>query len=62
MSTAVEQVFADSVESGAIRKFEYDIVQMPTVRGVGRVAIPSTIVPVFELRKVDSSIKLAYDI
>ena len=62
MSTAVEQVFADSVESGAIRKFEYDIIQMPTVRGVGRVAIPSTIVPVFELRKVDSSIKLAYDI
>lgn len=62
MNTAVEQVYQDAVESGAIRKFDFNIVQLPTVRGVGRVAIPSTIVPAFELRKVDSSIKLAYDI
>ena len=62
MNTAVEQVFLDAVESGAIRKFDFNIIQLPTVKGVGRVAIPSTIVPAFELRKVDSSIKLAYDI
>ena len=62
MNTATESVFQEAVESGAIRKYDFNIVQMATVKGVGRVAIPSTIVPAFELRKVDSSIKLAYDI
>lgn len=62
MQTAVEAEFQDAVEAGSVVKYYAQVTVQPVVNGAGRVSVPFTIVPPFELREIDASVKLAYDI
>lgn len=61
-NTAVENIFQDAVSSGAINKYAFSVLEEVAVNGRGTLRIPITIVPAFELREVNVSLKLAYDI
>jgi hypothetical protein len=60
--TAVEGIFEDAAKSGWIVKYLYKVLTLPGAKGRGRLQIPMTIVPAFELREINTSLKLAYDI
>lgn len=62
MQTAVEAEFQDAVSEGAVVKYYAQVTVLPVQNGAGRVSVPFTIVPPFELREIDASVKLAYDI
>lgn len=62
MQTAVEAEFQDAVEAGSVVKYYAQVTVLPVQNGAGRVKVPFTIVPPFELREIDASVKLAYDI
>jgi len=60
--TAVESILQGYVSQGAIVKYAYQVLSDPTAAGKGEMRVPLTIVPAFELRQINVSIKLAYDI
>jgi hypothetical protein len=60
--TAVEAIFQDAVASGSVVKYSATVLVEPAENGRGKLRIPITIVPAFELREVNTSVKLAYDI
>ena len=62
MQTAVEAEFQEAVSEGAVVKYYAQVTVLPVQNGAGRVKVPFTIVPPFELREIDASVKLAYDI
>lgn len=63
IDTAVEDIFKAAVkDEGSIVKYAFSVIVEPTNNGRGKVRIPITIVPAFELREVNVPIKLAYDI
>jgi hypothetical protein len=63
MNTAVEGIFEDMVRNdNAIVKYQFSIIVEPVRNGAGIVKVPVTIVPAFELREVNTSVKLAYDV
>ena len=62
MQTAVDAEFQSAVNEGSVVKYYAQVVVQPVQNGAGRVSIPFTIVPPFELRDINSSIKLAYDL
>ncbi len=62
MQTAVEAEFQDAVSENAVVKYYAQVTVLPVQNGAGRVSVPFTIVPPFELREVNASVKLAYDI
>lgn len=57
--TGVESVFQALVEEGAIENFGFTIIPD---RAQNSLTVPITIVPAFELREVNISLKLAYEI
>lgn len=57
--TGVESVFQTAVEEGAIENYAFSILPDRTSNSL---TVPITIVPAFELREVNVSIKLAYEI
>jgi hypothetical protein len=60
--TAVEAIFQQAVADGSIIKYSANVLTEPAENGRGKLRIPITIVPAFELREVTASVKLAYDI
>lgn len=62
MQTIVDAEFLVSVNAGAILKYSAQVVLQSVINGKGRVRIPYVIVPAFELREVNQSLVLAYDI
>lgn len=62
MQTIVDAEFLASVNAGAILKYSAQVVLQSVINGKGRVRIPYVIVPAFELREVNQSLVLAYDI
>lgn len=62
MQTIVDAEFLTSVTAGAILKYSAQVVLQSVINGKGRVRIPYVIVPAFELREVNQSLVLAYDI
>lgn len=60
--TAVQAVFQRAVQRGAINKYSAQVIVDPVEGGRGKIRVPITIVPAFELREVSTSLKLAYDI
>jgi len=60
--TAIEGVFESAVAAGAIENYAFTLIQGLAVNGRGTLTVPITIVPAFELREVNVSVKLAYDI
>lgn len=62
MQTLVDAEFGISVDAGAILKYNAQVVLQSVVNGKGRVRIPYIVVPAFELREVNQSLVLAYDI
>lgn len=62
METAVEAILQANADAGAITNYLFSIVPEPVVGGRGKVRVPLTIVPAFELREINVPIKLAYDI
>lgn len=61
-NTAVEAILQSYVTSGAIVKYAFQVLSEPGAAGQGKMRVPLTIVPAFELREIAVSIKLAYDI
>lgn len=62
MQTIVDAEFLKSVDTGAILKYSAQVILQSVVNGKGRVRIPYVVVPAFELREVNQSLVLAYDI
>jgi hypothetical protein len=62
MQTAVDAEFTAAVKEGAVVKYYAQVLVEQVRNGAARVSVPFTIVPPFELREVNSSVKLAYDI
>jgi hypothetical protein len=62
METATETILQAKAVQGSINNYAFNVVVQPTVNGQGKVSIPLTIVPAFELREVSVPIKLAYEI
>ena len=62
MQTIVDAEFLVSVTAGAILKYSAQVILQSVVNGKGRVRIPYVVVPAFELREVNQSLVLAYDI
>ena len=62
MQTIVDAEFLVSVTAGAILKYSAQVVLQSVINGKGRVRIPYVVVPAFELREVNQSLVLAYDI
>ncbi len=62
MQTIVDAEFLKSVDAGAILKYSAQVILQSVVNGKGRVRIPYVVVPAFELREVNQSLVLAYDI
>lgn len=62
MQTIVDAEFLVSVDAGAILKYSAQVILQSVVNGKGRVRIPYVVVPAFELREVNQSLVLAYDI
>lgn len=61
--TAIEtQVFEPLVKIGAIQKFDFQVIPPQSVEQRGKLLVPVTIVPAFELREVNVPVKLAYEI
>jgi len=59
--TAIGGILAGYVTSGAIKNYNYRVLSLPPSQGKGKMNVPITIYPAFELRSVDIPIKLAYD-
>lgn len=62
METATETILQTKATEGAINNYLFSVIVEATENGKGKVRIPLTIVPAFELREVSVPIKLAYDI
>lgn len=62
MQTAVDAEFLVSVKAGAIIKYGAQVILESVSNGKGRVRVPYVVVPAFELREINQSLVLAYDI
>lgn len=62
METAIETLIQAKVEQGSIVKYIFSVLPQPVVNGKSSVNIPITIVPPFELREVNITLKLALDL
>ena len=63
MATAMSySEFLVSVKAGAIIKYGAQVILESVSNGKGRVRVPYVVVPAFELREINQSLVLAYDI
>lgn len=62
INTAVESVLQTKVNQGVVNKYNYSIIPYVTSTGNSTIDIPLILVPAHELREVNVSVKLAFDL
>ena len=62
LNTAIESTMQAKVTQGSVVKYGFSVISNGVVNGKGSLSVPVTIVPAFELREVNVSMKLALDV